>query len=327
MDKQWFELQKELEEEKEKRIFLEKELEFYKAAINALPNPVFLKDQELRYVFFNESYKKYFGLSDNENIGKKVEDLSYLSAEEKDRFKSEDVRMRDELSVIQYEVDFEEAEEGKKECLYWSKGFQSEETKVRGVIGEIVDISSQKKIQRELNESMASLKILMRDAKNASNTDPLTKLYNRNILEEEIPGFINNTKKMGQPISMLLIDIDYFKQINDKLGHLYGDEILTKFGNTLRKTFRQKDISIRYGGDEFMILLPGCEVEEAENIANRFRYAVCENLDLENGFCVTLSIGITACHPKDDLESFIARADEALYQAKRAGRNRAVAIK
>lgn len=321
MEERVEELRRKLEEEQRRRRQAEKELKFYKAAINAMPNPIFLKDEGLRFVFFNQAYVDFFPLEKEEKIGKRVEELEYLSQEERIRFQKEDTIMRDNLSILQCETSFKTLDGSVKECFYWSKGFEIEKGGERGLVGEIVDISSEKQIQKELSQSMNSLKVLMRDAKTSANTDSLTKLYNRNILEKEIPDFIENAKNMNQVISMMLIDIDYFKQLNDQYGHLFGDKILSKMGEIVKRIFRQKDISIRYGGDEFMLILPGADVTITEKMAQRFRHAVCEGLQLEEGFCVTLSIGITSCRKEDTLESFIERADEALYKAKKAGRN------
>ena len=165
----------------------------------------------------------------------------------------------------------------------------------------------------------------MRDAKDASNTDPLTKLYNRNILDAETPAIVKEAEALGQPVCMMLIDVDDFKQINDTYGHPFGDAILRSFARILKQTFRQRDIAIRYGGDEFMLVLPGAELAQAKAGAERFRHAVCKGCDLPGGNCVTLSIGITQWKSGDDLLSFITRADEALYQAKQSGKNCTVA--
>jgi len=167
----------------------------------------------------------------------------------------------------------------------------------------------------------------MQDARDASNTDPLTKLYNRNILDTEVPKIVKDADTSGQPVCMMLIDVDYFKQVNDTYGHPTGDEILCKIANALNQNFRQGDIGIRYGGDEFMLLLPGAGLQQAQAGADRFRNAVCKSCVLPNGSCVTLSIGIVQWMAEDNLHSFIARADEALYQAKKAGKNRVVAVK
>jgi len=314
-----------LRTEKERRIAAEDTLAFFKASADAMPNPIFMKDEELRFVFFNRAYREFFGLAEGENIGKRVQDLTYLPQEDRERYHAEDSEMLRSLSIIQYDTSYQTANQGEVEALYWSKGFPVPETGRRGLIGEIVDITKEKEIQRELTRSMRTLEVLMRDAKDASNTDPLTKLYNRNILDEHLPAVIADAQSMGQPVCMMLIDIDNFKQINDTYGHPYGDEILRRFAKALKQTFRQRDIAIRYGGDEFMLVLPGATLEQAQAGAERLRRMVCENCDLPSGTCVTLSIGMTQGIPGDDLQSLIARADEALYSAKKAGKDRIIA--
>ena len=104
---------------------------------------------------------------------------------------------------------------------------------------------------------MTSLKSRLQDAQDASTTDALTKLYNRKVLDREIPELVKSTLDGGQPASILLIDLDNFKRINDSFGHSVGDDVLSSFANAMRNTFRQQDIGIRYGGDEFMLVLPG----------------------------------------------------------------------
>jgi len=316
---------KELNEEKEKRIAAEEILAFFKASADAMPNPIFMKDEELRFVFFNRAYREFFGLAEGENIGKRVQDLGYLPPEDRERYHAEDSEMLRSLSVIQYDTAYQTANQGEVEALYWSKGFPVPETGRRGLIGEIVDISKEKQVQRELTRSMRTLEVLMRDAKDASNTDPLTKLYNRNILDEHLPAVIADTEALGQPVCMMLIDVDNFKQINDTYGHISGDEVLRRFSGALKQTFRQRDIAIRYGGDEFMMVLPSAGLEQAVAGAERFRRIVYESCVMPDGGCVTPSIGVAQWRPGDDLQSFIARADDALYEAKKGGKNRIAA--
>ncbi|MBQ3105771.1 MAG: diguanylate cyclase [Lachnospiraceae bacterium] len=299
-------------------------LSFMKASADSVPNPIFIKDDQLRFVFFNRAYREFFGLSEGENLGKRVQDLEYLSPEDRARYHNEDSQMLQSLSVIQYDTTYQTANQGHVEALYWSKGFLVPETGQRGLVGEIVDISKEKATQRALSQSMRTLEVLMRDAKGASNTDPLTKLYNRNILDEDTPAIVKEAELLGQPVCMMLIDVDHFKQVNDTYGHPFGDEILCRFSQILKKTFRQRDIAIRYGGDEFMLVLPGAVLTQAQASAHRLQRAVCEGCPIPDGRCLTLSIGITQWRQGDDLETFIARADEALYQAKKSGRNRVV---
>lgn len=311
--------------ERQKRIAAEEELLFYKASADAMPNPIFIKDEDLRFVFFNRAYREFFGLAEGEGIGSQVGDLPHLSPEERKRFQEEDMSLLRDLSSAQYDFVYQSDRLGEVKALYWSKGFSVDWTGQRGLIGEIVDISKERKVQSELVQNIRDLEMRIRDARKAFYTDPLTKLYNRNILDE-VPSFIQTAEELGQPICLLLIDVDYYKSINDRYGHLFGDDVLQRFADVMKQTFRQKDIAIRYGGDEFMMLLPGAALPPARSIAERFREAVCRSLPLPEGGSVTPSIGIAQWKPEDDLQSFIARADEALYEAKKAGRN-CVAVK
>lgn len=308
--------------ERQQRDKLEQTLAFFKASANAMPNPIFIKDEDLRFVFFNSAYREFFGLADQENIGKRVWDLDYLSPEDRARYHAEDSKMLRSLSSTQYEATFRTAQQLDVESLYWSRGFDVPETGRRGVVGEIVDISREKETQNALAQSVRALEILMRDAKDASNTDPLTKLYNRHILTDEAPLMIRKADAGGRPVCILLIDIDYFKQINDTYGHPYGDEVLQQFARLLKQTFRNQDIAIRYGGDEFIMILPGSTLPQATASAERLRKAVISAMKLPDGSSVTVSVGVTQWRPDDELSSFIARADEAIYISKRDGRDR-----
>lgn len=304
-----------LSAENQQKTEAESLLAFFKSSADAMPNPIFIKDENLRFVFFNRAYRTFFGLKEGENIGKQVKELLYLPEEDRRRYHEEDQEGVRSLSVIQYPTAYQDTSQGKVEALYWSKGFQVPETGRRGLVGEIVNISREREVQRELEE-------MVQDARDASNTDPLTKLNNRNVMDVELPAMIQDTAASGMPVCLMLIDIDYFKQINDEHGHLFADEMLRQFSQVLKMSFRQNDMAVRYGGDEFLILLPGAELHQARTVAERFRDAVRENLRLPGGQGVTLSIGVAQWRAGDDLKAFISRADEALYESKRAGRDR-----
>jgi len=300
----------------------ENELAFLKASVNAMPNPIFIKDQQLRFVFFNNAYRNFFGLKDDTYIGKQVLDLTYLPEEERVRYHAEDSELVRNLSVLQYEAQYNIARGDVSESLYWCRGFEVPETKARGLVGEIVDISQEKKTQRDLARSMNALELLMRDAKAASKTDPGTGLYNRSVLTSEVPTLIRETTARNQTVCMLVMDIDYFKNINDSWGHLYGDEVLRHLAVILQRSFRQSDIIIRYGGDEFIVFLPGTKLNHAREVAERLCATVRSQLLLPNGKNATLSIGAAEMRPDEELLDLIARADEALYLSKQAGRDR-----
>ncbi len=297
-------------------------IQFYIASCDAMPNPIFIKDDELSFVFFNRAYREFFGLKEGENIGKKVLDLPYLSQAEKERYHAQDKQMLNGLSVISYDTEYMNAKQEKVEAMYWSKGFEVPGTGQRGLIGEIVNINKEKEIQRQLEMNMKAIEVLLRDTKTASNMDPLTKLYNRNIMNEELMTVVHTAHAMGQPVCLMLIDIDYFKQVNDTHGHAVGDEILKEFGKVLRDTFRQKDVAVRYGGDEFLLLMPGTLPESARKGAERLREGTRQKCLLPNGKYVTLSIGISQYQENDTIDAFIEKSDEALYESKKGGRDR-----
>lgn len=154
-----------------------------------------------------------------------------------------------------------------------------------------------------------------------TSIDPLTKLYNRQYLFLKLKEELNRYKRYGISFSILMIDIDDFKQVNDSFGHQKGDEILSKFGNILEKTKRELDICARYGGEEFIIILPHTDIKESYIIAERLRLKMAASFNNKPG--LTISIGVSNCpESSKTIKSLIKNADEALYKSKKAGKNR-----
>ena len=318
-------LMQQLQDERKGRAEAERQLAFFRAAMTALQNPVFVKNNNLEFVFLNKAARDFFGLTDETVLGQQVDDLHFLPKEERERYQEEDRELLDSLTTIQYSAPFQKADQTQVDALYWSKGFQVPDSQQRGLVGEIVDVTREKVLERKLNQHMTSLKTRLQDAQDASTTDALTKLYNRKVLDREIPELVKSTLDAGQPASILLIDLDNFKRINDSFGHSVGDDVLSGFANAMRNTFRQQDIGIRYGGDEFMLVLPGSDQTHALAGAVRLKSKVRLACPLPDGSYVTLSIGVTQWQPHEALSTVIARADEALYEAKEQGKDRAVA--
>lgn len=159
-------------------------------------------------------------------------------------------------------------------------------------------------------------------------TDDLTGLFNQRYFYTQITKEIERAKRHNRPLSMILIDIDLFKDFNDTYGHWEGDFVLKKIGEILLKSVRDIDMPFRYGGEEFTVILPDTNHEDAIIVAERIRKAVAQNvfypftLDGQpDVVSKTVSIGITEFRDKDDMKSFVKRADNALYQAKNRGRN------
>ena len=163
------------------------------------------------------------------------------------------------------------------------------------------------------------------DSEQHANLDTLTGCYNRRWLEHVFERESTRCAFNEQPLSMLMLDVDHFKHYNDQHGHLAGDYALSLVAHTLRNQLRPKDSMTRYGGEEFVILLPEIAADEGRRIGQRLR----ESLQHIPMFYspigalpgVTVSIGLAQLHPRDSLENLIARADCALYQAKQQGRN------
>lgn len=146
--------------------------------------------------------------------------------------------------------------------------------------------------------------------------DPLTGLANRRLMDIMLDNSIGIAKRYGTPLSVLIADIDFFKQYNDTYGHSAGDELLARLAGILRNNMREIDLAVRYGGEEFLILLPETGCDKATEIAERVR----KTIQSEAG--VTISFGVTCYRPTENRDDMIARADEALYKSKQEGRNR-----
>ena len=154
--------------------------------------------------------------------------------------------------------------------------------------------------------------------------DSLTGIYNRRYLDSRLTEEIERSRRHGNQLSILMLDIDHFKKINDTHGHLCGDYALRKIAELLKELVRTSDILGRYGGEEFCCILPETPIEQAVVLAERCREQIAANqlTCTDHQTRVTISIGVTGLHRDDSLDSVIKRADDALYQAKRDGRNR-----
>lgn len=155
-------------------------------------------------------------------------------------------------------------------------------------------------------------------------TDPLTHLFNRRHLLELAEKEIARSARSGQPLAFLLLDIDHFKSVNDVHGHEAGDRVLLGVTKVMKRQLRSQDYIARWGGEEFLAILPETDLAQAGAIAERLRLAIVEKSCLINGesLSVTVSIGVSEYQPTEGLNAVVARADAALYRGKQAGRNR-----
>ncbi len=162
------------------------------------------------------------------------------------------------------------------------------------------------------------------DIEQMATIDKLTGLYNRQALDMLFTQLMLDQKRNNKDLSLLLLDIDHFKQTNDTHGHLTGDAVLEHIAKLMKSRLREMDIVCRWGGEEFLVLLKGCNLETACNMGEELRLAILNNplICQDKTVTTTVSIGISEYQSKDTREELIGRADKALYKAKRSGRNR-----
>lgn len=179
-------------------------------------------------------------------------------------------------------------------------------------------------VAEQVSLSLANIQLRER-LQHQSVRDPLTGLYNRRYLEESIQRELTRSKRENSPLSVIMLDLDHFKRINDEYGHSAGDKVLVVVSELLKKALRGEDLVCRFGGEEFTLIMPGATLAIAAQRAEQLRDAI-EQLTIDVGddvsLTVTSSLGIAA-YPDhgDDAQLLLDVADEALYKAKHVGRN------
>ncbi|MDP2894837.1 MAG: diguanylate cyclase [Sulfurimonas sp.] len=236
--------------------------------------------------------------------------------------------MSSPVDTISKNCSVKEALEFIKEKHYKRVVVIDEEGKMSGIITqkELISLSYSrwamliKEHHEELTQINASLLNKSKKYEEMASTDSLTGLYNRGKFLEVYLSSYKTMQERGNNMSFILVDIDYFKKVNDTYGHNVGDEVLVLIAHELQKTLRNIDIVCRWGGEEFVVLLPATEVENAAALAEKLR-AHIESLVLQKVERVTASFGVTKIYVEDDIKSVVERADKALYDAKKSGRN------
>jgi diguanylate cyclase len=177
---------------------------------------------------------------------------------------------------------------------------------------------------KKANSVIAALKAELKNQTNLAQIDELTKLSNRRHLTEAAPGVFREALESGRPLSAIAFDIDHFKKINDAWGHNNGDKVLVLCSGIIKKMARSTDLTVRMGGEEFLLLCANLNLEMAVKVAERVRHNISTTYITVRGNAVpvTISGGVAEYVKGEDLTSLIGRADKALYQAKLSGRNR-----
>jgi diguanylate cyclase (GGDEF)-like protein len=183
-------------------------------------------------------------------------------------------------------------------------------------------------LAEQLSLAVGNLR-LQETLRSSSERDPLTDLYNRRHLEISLQRELARAQRHGFPVSLIMLDVDHFKDFNDTNGHEAGDEVLRNVAHVLKRHTRIEDVACRYGGEEFLIVLPSCSMDDAYAKAEAIREAIAQQQVFARGAAlprITASLGL-ASYPEDGdrMERLIGEADAALYRAKATGRNRIVA--
>ncbi len=267
-------------------------------AFSEISEGIIVIDDKYRLIDFNKACKQIFEWLDLKNIGTDVS-----------RFKE------GRLLLEQHDDLFEMKLVNKNTQKYYEfrKTVLTENNKNVGYVYFIQDVSKQKEMIQVLNDM--------------ANYDSMTQIYNRRRLMEEAEMALLQSRRFGYHISFLMIDIDHFKMVNDRYGHLAGDEVLKTLVNVCKDRIRRTDILGRFGGEEFLIIMPDTSRENVIKVAEEIRETM-ENTRTffgDSTVMVTISIGISAVQIMDDnysVDKLINNADIALYKAKNGGRNR-----
>ncbi|PKO55111.1 MAG: diguanylate cyclase, partial [Betaproteobacteria bacterium HGW-Betaproteobacteria-21] len=191
-----------------------------------------------------------------------------------------------------------------------------------GAIETLQDVTEQKRADQALRDSEERYRLM-------SITDGLTGLFNSRHFFARLESECDRSTRYGQPLSLLLLDADNFKRLNDTYGHLEGDNVLQALARVMQSCIRSSDAAFRYGGEEFAVLLPGTALDAAIQLANRLCTTFSSTpLCLSSGITIrcTISVGVSQLRPQETVRSLMRRADDGIYEAKRQGRNRVVAL-
>jgi diguanylate cyclase (GGDEF)-like protein/PAS domain S-box-containing protein len=272
---------------------------------DSLPVLISYIDHGERYRFSNATYQDWFGISPSEMIGKTV--LEIVGPENYEPRKD---YLRRGLSGERIRFETEGKVKGETrnvETIY-----------IPHVRGDVVEGIY------TLSTDITSLKIVEKQLSLLARLDTLTALPNRRSFDEKLNEAAMRSRRTGQPIALMFLDIDHFKSINDTLGHAGGDDVLKEFANRVKASVRATDTLSRLAGDEFTIILEGIRIpDEAALVANKILASVETPISAQGKpLSVTTSIGIAFLRPDDsDISRLLIKADEALYKAKAAGRN------
>jgi diguanylate cyclase (GGDEF)-like protein/PAS domain S-box-containing protein len=315
------ELVEDITERKQAEIILRNSERFLNTVFGNINDPFNILDRDYRIIKANEAYAKMRGKSLEQLIGQRC----YEVLQNRDSvcegcvvektFGSGKPLIKEKLLSLPSGI--------KRWVEIYTYPLFDEEGSVSNIIEYTRDITERKNIEEERS-------LLLNELRYLSRIDDLTGLLNRRTVIEKLGEEVRRSQRYGSELTLMICDIDYFKKINDTHGHIVGDRILQIIANLFNESLRSTDIIGRYGGDEFLLILPETTIDGAKEIAERIRLSAEDfELQIEGKQTVkfTISLGIAKFNiDEEDINDLIKRTDNALYSAKGAGRNRVYII-
>ena len=304
---------------------------YLSAVLSSVDAVLVLFDRDERVRFVNERFEATFALRGADLVGRShqqfVDQLAPLFEEAGPfrRLNAEDepsaTRSRPSGEVAADEIEVRTRGDDRRVLLYSLSTVREGDERI-GRVGMFRDVT----VQRAAEGARARL---LAELAARATTDPLTELKNRRAMTDALDSELDRARRYDRPLSVALFDLDHFKAVNDDFGHEAGDAVLLAFARVLQGAARSSDVVARWGGEEFLVLLPEADLEGARAFADRVRAAIAAERPLAKvaaaegrARTTTCSAGVSVLRAEDDGQSLIRRADEALYEAKRQGRDR-----
>jgi diguanylate cyclase (GGDEF)-like protein/PAS domain S-box-containing protein len=281
-----------------------------KKLIEAIPMPMYVKDVDGVFIECNERFCKLIGLKREEIIGNKQ--YSFFDKEAIKKIKKAEMELLKNGGHKEFELQLKDASGKTKAFAFYKETFTTGDD-IAGLICIMVDITTKNLLEEQLRKANDILR-------EQAIRDGLTGLYNHKKSLEMLEAEIKRAKRYNNVLSVLMLDIDYFKKVNDQYGHQTGDDVLVIVSEIIQGNIRETDIAGRYGGEEFLIIFPHTNFEEAFNTAKRINKALKEH-KFKEGFKLTISGGLSEWQGENAAQ-LIHKADKLLYKAKNGGRDR-----